>query len=578
MDTLLYLSEILQQRTSVGVTGLGTFFKKKFAGRYDKEKQSFLPPGYRLQFTSEVKDEELLQNFIAEKENVSKEIAGYHISEFVEETTRKLEIEHEAELENIGRLFFTEHEGLSFEPSKNINYGSEFYGLPVVAETEPAAEVEKKEDILEKDANIQETEEDVYDEITEGPYAAVPFENKSYKAPVIENVELDEVKDDLKNTLKHSENLTGEIVEAPDFIKEQHEEHPNRFGHTPESEVEDIATDQPTIVNPASADVQNEAGAVENIAETEEETPVKTEETEVPDSILAQHEEHPDRFGHTPESEAENLVAAQQVGENTPEPETTDTVNEVEVPPSVVAPHTEYTSRFSLRSETEAPKTYINLEDEAKSETTIIEAPEFIKEQHAEHPNRFGHDPMIYEEEVPQGMSAWLKVTIIILILIIITAITYLIKPELFTGQTESIKNTKSVIDSPKVTVDAVKARQDSIIKTDSILKANQVQQKTDTPKTKISALPKTTAPDTKSGNTTYEVIGASFRTTKAAEKFIQQMKGYGVTARIVPIEGPFKKVSLASFKTEKEALNARPLLSKKVRIKELDIKQINTP
>jgi len=45
-----------------------------------------------------------------------------------------------------------------------------------------------------------------------------------------------------------------------------------------------------------------------------------------------------------------------------------------------------------------------------------------------------------------------------------------------------------------------------------------------------------------------------------------------------VPIEGPYKKVSIASFKTEKEALDARPELSKKIRIKELDIKQINTP
>lgn len=571
MDILLYLSELLQQRTSIGLTGLGTFFKKKFAGRYDKEKQSFLPPGYTLQFTSEVKDEDLLVNFIAEKGNISTESAAYYISQFVDETNKKLEVEHEAELENLGRLFFTEHEGLSFEPAKNINYGSEFYGLPIVAETEFTPEIDTKEQVEEKTHNIQETDAEVYDEIAEAPSknSHLEEEKPADVFPIIENVELDEVKDDLKHTLSGSEQEIDEIIDVeheevsvPDAVKEQHEAHPNHFGHTPEPELENIPIEQPAIGNPESNDAQKEANAIENTAEVED--PIaKTEETEVPESILAQHEEHPNRFGHIPESEVE----------------TTEIINEVEVAPSVTASHSEYLGRFSLR--TEEPKTYINLEDEAKSELPVIEAPEFIKEQHAEHPNRFGHDPLadeVLEEEAPQGMSTWLKVTIIILTLVIIAAITYLIKPELFNSQTGNIKASKAVIDTPKVTIDTAKAKQDSIAKTDSILKANQVPDKIDSPKNKVAVPPKAVIPTPKTVNTTYEVIGASFRTTKAAEKFIQQMKGYGITAKIVPIEGPFKKVSLASYKTEKEALDARPTLSRKVRIKELDIKQINTP
>ena len=253
MDILSYLLELLQQRKEVGITGLGTFYKKKYPGRYDKEKQTFLPPGYTLQFSAEVTEENALANFISAKTNISDDDARNHIAQFVEEVNQKLELDHEAELQNTGRLFFTE-QGLGFEPVKNMNYGSEFYGLPSLAETV----------IEEIKTDLPQQEEEVYDEIAEAPVVPSPFENKSYQAPVIENVELDEVKDDLKNTLKHSETPSEEIIEAPEFIKEQHEEHPNRFGHTPESEVENIAEEHQAIETPESADEQKETNTSEN--------------------------------------------------------------------------------------------------------------------------------------------------------------------------------------------------------------------------------------------------------------------------------------------------------------------------
>ncbi|PWS30011.1 HU domain-containing protein [Pedobacter paludis] len=499
MDILSYLLELLQQSKEVGITGLGTFYKKKFPGRYDKEKQSFLPPGYTLQFTTDVQDEESLAQFVSSKRNISLESAKYYIAQFVEDVNKKLEIEHEAELVNTGRLFYTEHQGLSFEPAKSTNYGSEFYGLPVVPETETAVEEIKS-------PSKKEDEEEIYDEIAEAPSA--PAQTETTKEietafPIIENVELDEVHDDLKNTLKHSEKPLEAEVEVPEFIKEQHEEHPNRFGHKPESD---------------------------DLLEQE-----KDEVVVVPEFIKEQHEENPNRFGHTPE--------------------------------------------------TELPKTYINLHDEVKEHEEIvpheevIEAPEFIKEQHAEHPNRFGHDPLL-DEPVEEGKSVWPKVFVAILILIVIAAIVYFVNPELFNPVAKVDKNPipAAIADSPKVIVDTAKLKQDSIAKTDSILKANQVLPKKDSIK-KTTAVPaKAIAAVAKTPTVTYDIIGASFKTTRKAEQFIQQMKGYGISAKIVPIEGPYKKVSIASFRTEKEAFDARPALSKKVRIKELDIKQINTP
>ena len=502
MDILLYLSELLQQRNSIGLIGLGTFFKKKFAGRYDKEKQSFLPPGYALQFTVHVRDEELLQNFIAERRNISKESAAYYISRFVEETNKKLEIEHEAELENIGRLFFTEHEGLSFEPSKNINYGSEFFGLPAIAESEVIPEV----DLNRPASGLQEKEDETYDEIAEAP--SVVQENAAEEIlPVIENVELDEVKDDLRHTLSNSSQEVqkeSEVqnINVPESVIEQHEEHPYRFGHQPESEVQKIHNN------------------------LEEDTKADEVVIDAPEFIKEQHEEHPNRFGHQPESEE--------------------------------------------------PKKYVILEDEIKEEQ-IIEAPEFIKEQHAEHPNRFGHDPLAEEVlEERENKSVWPKVGILLLALIIISVVVYFVKPDWFSSapKVETPALSTTAVDSSKSDkTDTLKAKQDSIAKTDSILRANQVTDKSDTVKAKNNVNNvklSTTAP-----KSMFHVISVSYATEAAAQRYIDKVKKIGLNAVIARMEGKRKKVSIASFATREEAEKEKNILQKRLKGEGFYVKEI---
>jgi len=628
MDILSYLFELLQQRKEVGVASLGTFYKKKYPGRYDKEKQSFLPPGFTLQFTREVKEENSLEDYISAKRNISRESAQYYISQFVNEINQLLEQDHEAILDRIGRLYFTEHEGLSFDPAQNINYGSEFFGLPALSDT-------VTEEI--KTEVVKEDETEVHTEIAEAPVASSPFANKSYHHPTIENIELDEVKDDFKNTLKHTENPAEEITEAPDFIKAQHAEHPNRFGHTPEEE--DAVKAIPNSNEPVSnSNEKEDTNATENITEApefikeqhaehpnrfghtpEEETAVNantnsnngisasrdaetdiisnknTEQEEpiieAPEVVKAQHAEHPNRFGHTPESELEHKAAVQHETEDTIAQQetnfsennsTSDRIESQE--PNHVKP-VDYSSRFSLRSDIEAPKTYINLEENTAAVEPVIDAPQFIKEQHAEHPNRFGHDPIVLEDETPQGMSTWLKITIIILVLVIIAAITYLVKPEIFTGQTESVPSAKTVIDSPKATIDTTKARQDSAAKTDSILRVNQVQQKTDSlgklsKKPVVKPAVETPAENKIAANTgpsTFNVIAASFQSEKKAMVFIKQMEKIGLKAEIAKLPGRLKKVSIASFKTQKEAEAQKEILQKRLKGKGFFVQQIFT-
>lgn len=484
MNILSYLLELLQQSKEVGISGLGTFYKKKSPGRYDKEKQSFLPPSYALQFTSEVKLDQALANYISAQRNISFESADYYISQFVSEVNQKLEEEHEADLENLGRLFFTEHEGLSFEAAKNINYGSEFYGLPSLAETS----------VEETEQPRKEEDEEVYDEISEAPSAPTQPKETAHIHPIIENVELDEVQDDLRNTLKHTEKPEEGIKDVPEFIKEQHAEHPNRFGHTPEDEE-----------------------AVKALSH---------HEVEVPKAVVEQHEENPERFGHTPESEL--------------------------------------------------PKTYINLEEETTKEEPVIEAPAFIKEQHAEHPNRFGHDPIINQPFEEEQKSIWPKILIAIFALLLIGVILYFAKPDLFNRQTAITPPAPvPVVDSSKIKIDTAKAKQDSIAKTDSTLKANQVGvMKTDTAKFKPT-IAKPAAVPAVAEKSMFHVIAVSYETEAAAKRYIEKVKKIGLNATIAKMEGKRKKVSIASFATKDEATKQKDILQKRLKGEGFYVKEI---
>lgn len=572
MDILSYLFELLQQRKEVGIAGLGTFFKKKYPGRYDKEKQSFLPPGFTLHFTPEVKEENILEDYVAAKRNISVESAGYYISKFVEETNLRLEEEHEAILDRIGRLYFTEHAGLSFDPAENITYGSEFFGLPALSEN----------NIEEVKPAVDKPEEEVNSEIPDKTVTSSPFANPSYQHPAIENIEPDEVKDDFKHTLKHTI-PAEEVKDTPEFIKEQHAAHPNRFGHTPEDEaaVKADTNLNPPVLQPEENEIP--ATSAENIV-------IEESIVETPEVVKAQHAAHPNRFGHTPESEEAYKEAVQQANENTSQLETPVAINTV-VPDETAISETDilqpvpHSGRFSLRADADTPKTYLHLDENTAEPEPVIDAPSFIKAQHAEHPNRFGHDPIQPEEETPQGMSTWLKITIAVLIVIIAVAITYLIKPELFTGQISPAQPIKTVTDTAQVTVDPAKARQDSAAKTDSILKVNQVQKKTDslgklTEKPVVKPpveTPKESQIPVNTGPSTFNVIAASFQSEKKALVFIKQMEKIGLKAEIAKLPGRLKKVSIASFKTQKEAEVQKEILQKKLKGKGFFVQQIFT-
>ncbi len=216
MDILLYLTELLQTRKTVGIAGLGTLYKKKSPGKYDADQHAFLPPSYTLTLTREIKEQEELANYISQKRNITVDSANYYITEFAEHIQNQLAQQQEADLDPIGKLKLINDE-LVLIADQGSSFGYEFYGLPTLAETNAKNEhpVEKnevedaqlttieEENKLEEENPGQETTEEVeenvllldeqetYDEIAEVDQPKTIIE-EVVPIPIIETVEVEE--------------------------------------------------------------------------------------------------------------------------------------------------------------------------------------------------------------------------------------------------------------------------------------------------------------------------------------------------------------------------------------------------
>ncbi|MCX2479941.1 hypothetical protein OQY15_12645 [Pedobacter sp. MC2016-15] len=207
MDVLSYLSELIQTRKAVGISGLGTVYKKKIPGRYDAETHSFIPPSYTLDFTDEIKEDSLLASFIGTKRNVSIDTAIYFINEFSTEIQSRLDREHSINFGELGKLVKSGNK-ITFEPAESINYGFDFYGLPVVkdeqekttpeisteniAVEEPLSTPEEEPTLESVTADNDQTEENPGDTPAADPIAAelAPEQEEvvpEVKEPVEEN-------------------------------------------------------------------------------------------------------------------------------------------------------------------------------------------------------------------------------------------------------------------------------------------------------------------------------------------------------------------------------------------------------
>ena len=156
MDILSYLLERLEIWKTVGITALGTFYKKRIPGRYDTETQRFLPPKYEIAFSNTVENDDDFAHYIGEKRHISTESAHFFIQEFVKDIQSQLAKQQMAAIDGLGQLKI-ENNQLIFLPASAESAGFDFYGLPPVdalqstkttSESTPIANQEFADDVI----------------------------------------------------------------------------------------------------------------------------------------------------------------------------------------------------------------------------------------------------------------------------------------------------------------------------------------------------------------------------------------------------------------------------------------------
>lgn len=518
MDILSYLSELIQTRKTVGVSGLGTLYKKKLPGRYDAETHSFVPPSYIIDFTPEVKEELILAEFISKKRNVSIDTANYFIDEFSTGILQQLNNQQEADFGELGKLYKADDE-VHFEPAEKLNYGFDFYGLPVVkAEQEPSAE-----EIMPETPSVEE---------------APAAEEVSSVTPVEEETP----------AASEEEALPFETPVVPDQIE------------TPEEEV--TAVEETSVVIPAEETVV--PPVEEPAATTEEITPVQEEQTTAPVEVPVTPVETP---------VTETIPPVTPVQE--PAIETVVPDHENFIPDSPGQPRKD---EKQLRAEIEALNFYRSKSPVEKA--TITEQEEVIwnikdNTKTTEPAPFYNKNEEIYtpeeEEELPKTTPLYLKIILGLLILVIMMIVAYIVKPEWFSGILAN-----SPFATPKTEVPVKRPIQERY-KSDSITTPPDTAKKTTpsvTPSAaataaakKDSVVKKAVAP-VRDTAVVYEIIGASMHDQKEADRFIELMKRSGITAKVVTnMSGKRLKMSIATLKDEESAKLELEKLSKKLKI-----------
>lgn len=124
-----YLIELLKDNECVIVPELGAFISKRHSATIDYANHRFMPPYKELVFNNKLtNNDDLLVNFISQKENISNEEALAKIQNFVNQSAAILDVNFELDLEGLGKLR-NFHGDYVFETKEDVNLLGDSFGL-----------------------------------------------------------------------------------------------------------------------------------------------------------------------------------------------------------------------------------------------------------------------------------------------------------------------------------------------------------------------------------------------------------------------------------------------------------------
>ena len=124
-----YLIELLKDNECVIVPEFGAFISQRRSATIDYANHRFMPPYKELVFNNKLTNgDDLLLNYIMQKENITKDEAIEKIQKFVNQSAAILDVNFELELEGLGKLrnFAGDY---VFETNKEINILGDAFGL-----------------------------------------------------------------------------------------------------------------------------------------------------------------------------------------------------------------------------------------------------------------------------------------------------------------------------------------------------------------------------------------------------------------------------------------------------------------
>jgi len=540
MDILSYLSELIQTRSAVGIAGLGTIFKTKIPGRYDAATHSFIPPGYQLNFTSELKEEILFAEYISKNRNISIDTAKYFISDFSERTQKQLDDQEQVPFGTLGILSRVNGE-LKFDPAKEVNYGFDFFGLPPVKAIEELPTAQQPDE-----QQPDEQQPEALPTLEEGDAAIANPETAEEPIAIQELSTVGTPTDQVKDDKVPADQVKANQVQADEVSADQVQ----KEGILPVSAEQTEANQAPgdqvqnEEITPVPAATENASDQpAEDLNETpdEENAPLSPAEEPILKSIIT---EPKSPYVKATGREIEEMVWKANENRNK---ETT----------GAAAPVAGVTAE-QVAVPAAAPTT--------PSPITPVPYPPVVP------PHVFPSQGQPFEElpeEETRSTPLYLKVIIAVAILAALAAAAFYLKPELFNGQGVNTPKQQMPVNQQKSTIPAI----DTAIVIDTASTADSLSQsKADT----AVAAKNTTAVATNNSQitnpadtaTVYEIIGASMLNQKEADNFIKQMQRSGVKAKVVTnMAGKRLKMSIATLKDEASAKEEQKRLYEKLKI-----------
>lgn len=124
------ISDLLFVRDTVVVPGLGAFVKKPVSAKVNPVANYFAMPSSEIVFDANLReDNELVVNYMSEKNDIPKEEAQKLLSMFVSDCFNSLKQGNKVVLNQIGTLSYDWANDLVFEQDKSVNYNADSFGL-----------------------------------------------------------------------------------------------------------------------------------------------------------------------------------------------------------------------------------------------------------------------------------------------------------------------------------------------------------------------------------------------------------------------------------------------------------------